>query len=99
LVEGDLIVQFGDLTLSNSHNAFQALAEVVPLAAEEHRGIAVTVLRNQQPEGQDTQQDQDQGQQQEATVCTVQLSPRPWSGRGLLGCHLVPYTATTTSNA
>lgn len=86
LVEGDLIVQFGDLTLEKSHDAFHALAEVVPVAAEGQRAIAVTVLR-------------EVSQQEKPTVCTVQLTPRPWSGRGLLGCHLVPYTATNTPSS
>lgn len=25
-------------------------------------------------------------------VVTIQLEPKPWAGRGLLGCHIVPYS-------
>jgi 26S proteasome non-ATPase regulatory subunit 9 len=25
-------------------------------------------------------------------TATVQLTPRPWNGRGLVGCHIEPYT-------
>jgi 26S proteasome non-ATPase regulatory subunit 9 len=26
-------------------------------------------------------------------VVTIHLNPRPWAGRGLLGCHIVPYSS------
>lgn len=84
LQQGDLILQFGDLSLETSGNTFAALADVVPAAAAESASIEITVQRSNGVTGA-------------LDTATVRLTPRPWSGRGLVGCHIVPYTASYDS--
>lgn len=77
LLAGDLILQFGTLTVSETipaTNPFAALADVVPEAAADQRSIDIHLERNNE-------------------TMRVQLTPRPWNGRGLIGCHIVPYDA------
>eukprot|EP00934_Nitzschia_sp_Nitz4_P009166 Nitzschia sp. Nitz4//scaffold32_size149145//9025//10039//NITZ4_002862-RA/size149145-augustus-gene-0.47-mRNA-1//-1//CDS//3329548018//9156//frame0 len=77
LKEEDRIVQFGDLHEAN-HNHLKGIAELVPQAAAEQAAIPIVLLRRPQV-GSDTWEKH-----------TMQLLPQPWSGRGLLGCHIVP---------
>lgn len=72
LLEHDLILRFGNITL-DSPNGFAELARAVPQAAGEGQAIDILVQR-----GHNT------------SVQTLQLVPRPWEGRGLIGCHIVP---------
>ena len=73
LLEDDLIVRFGNITI-DSPNGFHALAEAVPVAAGDQQSIEILVKR---------------GSTQE--MKTVNLLPGPWEGRGLIGCHIVPF--------
>mmetsp|Transcript_230 Transcript_230/g.432 ORF Transcript_230/g.432 Transcript_230/m.432 type:complete len:288 (-) Transcript_230:614-1477(-) len=59
----------------DSPNGFQELAQAVPNAASDHQTIEILVKR---------------GNAQQETK-TVHLVPRPWEGRGLIGCHIVPF--------
>jgi Nas2 N_terminal domain len=59
----------------NHPNPFRELADLVPTAAGNQESIAVKVLRGQNHQ----------------TPVEVSLTPRPWNGRGLIGCHIVPH--------
>lgn len=55
----------------------KAIAELVPQKAASQEAIPLLILRRT-------------GENQWERL-TLQLNPRPWSGRGLLGCHILPY--------
>mmetsp|Transcript_17264 Transcript_17264/g.25557 ORF Transcript_17264/g.25557 Transcript_17264/m.25557 type:complete len:282 (-) Transcript_17264:1091-1936(-) len=69
LMEGDLVLQFGD---PNERNLL-SMGRIVPDAAANQQALDVVVLRN------------------ESEIRALRLRPRPWSGRGMLGCHVLPY--------
>ena len=81
---GDLIVRFGSANMSNNRN-LKSIAELVPQAAAGNQGIDVIVIRP--------------NEKQIITPCELRLEkgvtckiyPCPWNGRGLLGCHIIPY--------
>mmetsp|Transcript_21182 Transcript_21182/g.27282 ORF Transcript_21182/g.27282 Transcript_21182/m.27282 type:complete len:317 (+) Transcript_21182:141-1091(+) len=81
---GDLIVRFGSANMSNNRN-LKSIAELVPQAAADNQGIDVIVIRP--------------NEKQIITPCELRLEkgvtckiyPCPWNGRGLLGCHIIPY--------
>jgi len=78
LKQDDLIVQFGSIVLpqqTSTSVALQAVGELVPRAASSGDSIRVIVLRQDQASGSSAQ-------------IALQLTPRPWAGRGLLGCHV-----------
>lgn len=78
--EGDLIVKFGNINYTN-HRQLQAIAELVPEAASDQQGIMIKALRKkEQSEGPDEDQ-----------IVSINLIPKPWNGRGLIGCHIVPH--------
>ena len=77
LKAGDLIVEFGDIHHDN-HQTLTALMPVVTSAADAQKEIAITVLRSTNTNSI-------------AEVVQLALVPKPWPGRGLLGCHIVPY--------
>jgi len=74
LLENDLMVQFGTITV-DTPDAFTKVGALVPEAAGDRQSIAITLLRGPNRDS-----------------VTVSLTPQPWSGRGLIGCHIVPYT-------
>lgn len=78
LREEDLVVEFGYLNMDN-HNHLRAIAELVPNVAAEKQSLSLTVRRKRQDD-------------EEWDTLKLSLSPKPWPGRGLIGCHLVPYT-------
>jgi 26S proteasome non-ATPase regulatory subunit 9 len=82
LKEGDLIVEFGYVNYMN-HEHLQAIADVVPTAASDQKPILIKLLR---------QQEEQLGSDGEQVVLSISLVPQPWSGRGLIGCHIVPYS-------
>ena len=88
LLEEDLIVEFGHLH-QNNHNHLRAIAELVPTVAAATQSISLTVRRRRQkrPNNNDNN-----AIDEEWKTLTLSLSPKPWPGRGLIGCHLVPYT-------
>jgi hypothetical protein len=76
--ENDVLLRFGDVDGTN-HEAFRAIAKLLPLAASESSSISVIVRRGADASGASAE-------------IIVALRPRPWGGRGLLGCHIRPYT-------
>jgi hypothetical protein len=90
----DLVVYFGRLD-SHNHNRLRAIAELVPEVAAENGEVTIKVLR-QKKTGGDGGTEQDELYDYEDNpemfeIVEVCLKPQPWSGRGLIGCHIVPY--------
>ena len=82
LLENDIIIQFGHVNSTN-HNNFRAIAELVQSVASENKSITVKVRRRSTELG---------GIVEVIKTEVVELKPRTWAGRGLLGCHITPYT-------
>jgi len=80
LLEDDLIVQFAHVNAEN-YNDLRDIAALVPDVASRQGSISIQVKRRKP---QSTSDDWES--------VTLSLTPRPWSGRGLIGCHIVPYT-------
>jgi Nas2 N_terminal domain len=109
LLENDLIVQFGDISLNTStatttgstassttaavDDAMTRVATLVPEAAAQGRAIQITVLRRGADQNGTTSTDAADGT---TTVVSLSLTPKPWSGRGMIGCHIVPYQPAPT---
>ena len=86
LQEGDLITKFGPIHAGN-HQHLTAIAAFVPDVASQHGTIQIDVLRNNNNKTSiDSNSNGDQQQ-----FLTVSLQPRPWEGRGVIGCHIIPY--------
>ena len=89
LREEDLIVTFGPLNADN-HDHLRAIADLVPDVAAEKKSIDICLLRRKSPSSNsatgETRTDD------EWQTIKLKLTPQPWSGRGMLGCHIVPYT-------
>ncbi len=88
LCNGDLITQFGSINYMN-HRNLQALMETVYEAAENKQPIEITILRRRR-----MSVEHDIPHLVEAGVRVtrkIEIVPRPWGGRGFLGCHIVGY--------
>jgi len=72
----DLIVKFGDIVVSSNStdDPIRAVGELVPVVAGQ-KGSVQVVVRRKSTTTTETER--------------LTLEPRPWSGRGLLGCHIV----------
>lgn len=81
--ENDVLLRFGDVDSTN-HREFRAIAELLPLAASENKSISIVVRRKTAELG---------GFAELTQTEVVELRPRPWGGRGLLGCHIRPYSS------
>jgi predicted metalloprotease with PDZ domain len=79
LEEEDLIIEFGSINHTNN-NHLKAIADLVPDVAAERGEILITLRRKED--------------RSSTNLKTIQLKlfPRPWSGRGMIGCHMVPHT-------
>jgi len=77
LYVNDLILSFGSIKYPAA--AFKLVADLV--RASENRTIQVDVKRQSQPSDGDAW-----------NVISLNLVPKIWSGKGLLGCHLLPYS-------
>ncbi|ORZ31462.1 hypothetical protein BCR44DRAFT_56126 [Catenaria anguillulae PL171] len=77
LIRGDLIVQFGSLDHSN-HDGLKALPPLV--ASHENRALSIRLRRPPTTP------------MSAEAIVTLTLTPKKWTGRGLLGCHIVPHT-------
>ena len=91
LREGDLLLQFGHVNHLN-HRDLRAVLELVPTAAANQDEIAISLLRREQPSVEN-----DWTHAAETAVrrrMVVKIRPRPWAGRGLLGCHIKAYDDT-----
>lgn len=74
LTVGDLLVRFGEVDISHP----KGLGGVVDVVRErEGQEVAVTILRHGGMGGQ-------------SGLKVLKLVPKTWSGRGLLGVHLLP---------
>ena len=80
LRENDLVLRFGAVTHEN-HRELRAVLETVSSAATSQKEIPVTLLRRVRERGEDS-----------VATMVISLRPRPWSGRGSLGCHIQPYS-------
>jgi len=70
----DQILAFGP------HTSMSAVAELVKSAATENAAIELRIQRND---------DSASGAASTKTIL-LKLEPKPWNGRGLLGCHILP---------
>jgi 26S proteasome non-ATPase regulatory subunit 9 len=77
LKKEDLIFKFANLNYEN-HNNLKAIASLVPDVATRQDSIQISVKRRVNL------------QSQEWDIFQLTLKPRPWTGRGLIGCHIVP---------
>jgi len=95
---GDLITRFGPLH-ANNNNQLRAVATLVPEVAGENGNIRIVVLRRCQHEENSNRNygspaitpQNDYGDENQWGEVVLTLYPRPFSGRGLLGCHIVPF--------
>jgi 26S proteasome non-ATPase regulatory subunit 9 len=90
----DLIIRFGPLHFDNN-DRLRAVAMLVPGVAEVNGKIQISVLRRRQEQSTSTSTSEndnvdynDETQWEQAVLI---LHPRPFSGRGVLGCHIVPF--------
>jgi len=85
---GDLLLRFGTADHMN-HRALKAIADMVPEASLEARGIPIVVLRCKNAElGLDEIITVDVQDRDLWNTVRMKFFPKLWSGRGLLGCHL-----------
>jgi 26S proteasome non-ATPase regulatory subunit 9 len=102
LKEEDLIVRFGHIHADNN-DRLRAIAALVPEVAAENGEIDIEIVRRtEEPQQQDQTQDasnvtvaaseQDYSDASKWERISIKLQPRPWSGRGLIGAHVVPFT-------
>jgi len=72
-------LQVGDeiLAFGPCPTEMSEVAELVRSAAAEHAAVELRVLRRNDNSNS-------------SEVLLLRLAPRPWNGRGLLGCHIVP---------
>jgi len=95
---GDLITRFGPIHVNN-HDRLRAVATLVPEVAGENGSIRIAVLRRRQHGESSNRNDgsphiapQNNYEDENQWVkVSLTLHPRPFSGRGLLGCHIVPF--------
>ena len=88
LMEGDLLLRFGPVHHLN-HRDLRAVLELVPTAAANQDEIAITLLRREQPSVEPGWTHAAETAVRRRMV--VNIRPRPWAGRGLLGCHIKAY--------
>lgn len=100
LKEEDLIVQFGNLKISKEeegnarhHHLLKAIAELVPQMAAEQHSIPIQISRRRRKQHSSA----NTNDKEEWESHAIQLTPRPWNGRGLIGCHIMPTDDDFTS--
>lgn len=102
----DNIIQFGHLNADNNSQLFQAIAKLVPEVAAENGSIEITVLRPQSQQQVKASNSTETSTTNSTAVnnktsyssdhwkeITLVLYPQQFSGRALLGCHIVPFVA------
>jgi 26S proteasome non-ATPase regulatory subunit 9 len=85
---GDLVTRFGPLHAKNN-DRLRAMSILVPDVAGEGGRIQLLVLRHRSSTS--TSSNTDYEDETKWEKLTLVLRPRPFSGRGLLGCHIVPF--------
>ncbi len=83
---GDLVTLFGSVNADN-HNRLRTLAKLVPHVAGQGGSIQLVVLRSRDGGIHNTDYEDETKWESHA----LSLRPRPFSGRGLLGCHIIPF--------
>ena len=82
---GDLLLRFGSVTADN-HHGFDAIKRAIvtqlSLAAANEESISIAVRRSTVELG---------GVAEMIRTEIIDLKPRQWAGKGLLGCHLQEY--------
>jgi 26S proteasome non-ATPase regulatory subunit 9 len=83
LLVGDLLLEFGAIRIDGSsyetaEAAMSSVGQAVPQLAASGSAVRVVVRRASQAGGGHV-------------TCALTLTPKPWAGRGLLGCHIMPY--------
>ena len=77
----DLVIALGPLTTMS----LDGVSDLVRRAAADNAAIELRVQRRQNQDGGGGD-----AETNAVTTLLLLLKPRPWSGRGLLGCHIVP---------
>ena len=99
---GDRVTLFGSLDADNN-DRLRALAKLVPEVAGQRGTIRLVVLRRRgagEDDGGDDDDDKssnnknEYGDETKWERLALSLRPRPFAGRGLLGCHIVPCAAS-----
>ncbi|EEC42717.1 predicted protein [Phaeodactylum tricornutum CCAP 1055/1] len=85
LLENDLVLQFGNITMASAVSPMNEVAELVPVAAGNRETIPVRIQRGGRSGG---------NTEASIEMLELALTPRPWAGRGVVGCHIVPYVET-----
>jgi 26S proteasome non-ATPase regulatory subunit 9 len=85
----DLIIRFGPLHADNN-DRLRAVATLVPGVAEVNGKIQISVLRRRQQSTSASENNVDYNDETLWEEAVLILHPRPFSGRGVLGCHIVP---------
>jgi hypothetical protein len=100
LKEEDLIVRFGHVHAENN-DRLRAIAALVPEVAGEGGEINIELLRRLDDSAEQAQDasnvtvtgsEQDYEDSSKWERISLSLRPRPWSGRGLIGAHVVPFS-------
>ena len=97
---GDLVTQFGYLHAQNNER-LRAMSILVPEVAGEGGAIQLVVLRRRRRSSSSSSSssssagqpgdDTDYEDETKWEKLALSLRPRPFSGRGLLGCHIIPF--------
>jgi 26S proteasome regulatory subunit N4 len=79
----DLLLRFGTAQIDgaaheDSDSVMAFVGQTVPQLASQGSSVQVVVRRSTDPSAV-------------SNTLQLTLTPRPWAGRGLLGCHIVPY--------
>lgn len=86
---GDLVTRFGPLDAKNN-DQLRAVAKLVPEVAGDFGRIQLVVLRFRGDDN-DRNNNTDYGDDAKWEKTILFLQPRPFSGRGLLGCRIIPF--------
>jgi 26S proteasome non-ATPase regulatory subunit 9 len=86
----DLIIRFGPLHADNN-DRLRAVATLVPGVAEVNGKIQISILRRRQQSTSSEYNNVDYNDETQWEEAVLILHPRPFSGRGVLGCHIVPF--------
>ncbi len=82
---GDELSRFGTVDCTN-HRGLRAMSDVVSRAYSDSASVTVVVMRKKQPINDNDQVNVEHPMQK----ITVKLTPKPWSGKGLVGCVFSP---------
>lgn len=81
LKPNDVILAFGPI--HHPTDRWQGIADLVRMAAADHAMVELRIVRPSSNSNGNTNDN-------DSSSLLLRLEPRPWNGRGLLGCHIVP---------